>query len=310
MVIVFGSINLDLVTRVPNIPAPGETVVGPSYAVIPGGKGANQALAARRAGAAVAFVGAVGRDPFAEAAVALLRAELVSLAAVATVDAPTGAAFIAVDPRAENAIVVAAGANGRVRAAQLDNVALAKGDVLLLQREVPDSETWAAARLAKRNGAQVVLNLAPAGPVAPDDLRLLDALILNEHEAVILGTALGIAETSPEAIARSVEAQFAVPTIVTLGAQGAVGFSGGTVHRIAAPSVAVVDTTAAGDAFVGAFAAALDHDLTFVEAMANGVAAGSLACMRDGAQPSLPSVAEIQALARSLMPDPTAPPAA
>ena len=190
MIVVFGSINIDLVTRATKIPLPGETVAGPSYEKIPGGKGANQALAARRAGAEVVLVGAVGQDDFAAQALSLLRADGVDLSHVATSDQATGAAFITVDPQGENAIVVAAGANHDTKAQQLADVALDAKTVLLLQREVPDAEGEAAARLAKAKGARVILNLAPAGAISQDYLRLLDVLILNEHEAVSLAASL------------------------------------------------------------------------------------------------------------------------
>lgn len=294
MIVVFGSINIDLVTRVPAIPAPGETVLGRSYALVPGGKGANQALAARRAGAEVALAGAVGHDDFARAALALLEADGVDLARVERVAAPTGAAFIAVDEQGENAIVVASGANAFARAAALDGSTLGAVDTLLLQRETPENETLAAARFARARGARVILNLAPAGALAPQWLDVLDMLIVNEHEAVTVGRALGL-DGDAEAVARALDAR-GVATLATLGAAGAVIWSGGARFAAPAPKVEVVDTTGAGDCFVGAFAAALDRGLPVGEALAQGVAAGALACTREGAQTSLPRRAEIEAL--------------
>ena len=300
MIVVFGSVNLDLVTRVTKIPAPGETVLGPSYDVVPGGKGANQALAARRAGARVMLVAAVGQDAFAATALSLLAADGVDLSAVARLEAPTGAAFIAVDAQAENAIVVASGANAHAKASQLEGVSFGASDILLLQREVPDAEAEAAAHLAKRRGARVLLNLAPAGPIPRSYLDLLDVLILNEHEAVTIGTHLGLPDLAPQAVAAAIDAQFGVATIVTLGAEGAVGFVGGTRHAVGSLPIEVVDTTAAGDAFVGAFAAALERGLSFDAAMVRGAAAGSLACAKLGAQTSLPFAADIEAGAARL----------
>lgn len=166
MIVVFGSVNVDFVTRVSRIPRPGETTLGPDYAVIPGGKGANQALAARRAGADVALVGAVGQDPFADIALALLRTDGVDCSRVAAVASPTGAAFIAVDDHGENAIVVASGANRQVRADQIEGLTLSSADILLLQREVSEHEAIIAAQRARAAGARVVLNAAPAGPIA------------------------------------------------------------------------------------------------------------------------------------------------
>jgi ribokinase len=300
MIVVFGSINVDLVTRVERIPGPGETVLGPSYAVIPGGKGANQALAARRAGARVALVGATGRDSFATEALSLLRAEGVDLTALTETEAPTGAAFIAVDDHGENAIVVAAGANALARAAQLAALPWNAGDILLLQRETPDAEGEAAAIIARRAGAKVILNLAPAGAIAPRYLAAIDMLVMNEHEAAVLAEALGLpAADDPDQVARTIDSRFGCAALVTLGADGALGWQAGRYHRRSALPIEVVDTTAAGDAFVGAFAAARARGETFDGALAQGVVAGSLTCTRVGAQPSLPHQAEIaDALAR------------
>ena len=191
MIVVFGSINLDIVTHVPRIPGPGETVLGPSYARVPGGKGANQALAARRAGADVWLVGATGFDEFADAALSLLRADGVNLTGVVRSSLPTGAAFISVDAEGQNAITVAAGANAAVLGSQLEHVPLASGDILMLQREVPDAEGELAARTARARGARIVLNLAPSGVISDSYLSNLDVLIMNEHEAADLASGLG-----------------------------------------------------------------------------------------------------------------------
>ena len=296
MIVVFGSINIDLVTHVETIARPGETVLGPSYSVIPGGKGANQALAARRAGAQVALAGAVGRDGFAETALALLAADGVDLACVARVDAPTGAAFISVAADGQNAITVAAGANGLACAVQLERRGIGPGDILLLQRETPDAENLAAARFAKARGARVVLNLAPAGPLSLEDLACLDVLVMNEHEAAYLGVHLQLPNPSPEGVAADLHRSHGLATIVTLGGAGAMGWSGGARHAHAAPEVGVVDTTAAGDSFTGAFACALDCGADFANAMRHGLAAGSLACTKAGAQTSIPRAEEIAAM--------------
>ena len=300
MIVVFGSINIDLVTRAARIPGPGETVLGGDYVAIPGGKGANQALAARRAGAKVAMVGAYGVDGFAENALELLRRDGVDLSASHRVEKPTGAAFIVVDDRGENAIVVASGANADARAAQLEAIALAKGDLVLLQRETPIAEVEAAAVSARRRGAKVMLNAAPAGPLSRELIGAIDYLCVNEHEVEIVGASLGISAPSPEAIAAEIERRHEVATIVTLGAAGAVGFYRGERHAAPAPQVAVVDTTGAGDTFVGAFAAALERALSFADAMRRGLAAGSLACAKPGAQTSMPYAPEIEKLAASL----------
>ncbi len=297
MIAVFGSVNIDLVTPVERIAAPGETVLGGSYAAIPGGKGANQALAARRAGAEVAMVGAVGRDGFADDALALLRDAGVDLSGVARVDAPTGAAFIAVDARGANAITVAAGANAEARAARFDGTG-PSGGLLLLQREVPDAEGEAAARMARARGMRTLLNLAPSGRVPDAFLALVDAMVVNEHEAADLAGFLGLTDDHA-GLAAHLRDRFGIgATVVTLGGEGAVGWAEGAEYRAPCPRVEVVDTTAAGDSFVGFFAAALDAGLPFGEAMRRGTAAGSLACTAAGAQPSIPTAAAVDALLR------------
>ncbi|GAU81887.1 ribokinase [Bosea sp. BIWAKO-01] len=292
MITVFGSLNVDLVTPVERLPGAGETVIGPGYALHPGGKGANQALAARRAGAKVVLAGAVGRDAFAEIALSLLAADGVDLTLVERVEAPTGAAFIAVDAAGSNQIVVAAGANAQARADGLRDLPLGQ-----LQREVPETECIAAARLAKQAGGRVILNLAPAGSPAPELLDCLDMLIVNEHEALVLASAWGWAERDPDAFAQRVDAERGIACVVTLGGEGVVGWHGGVRRRLDAPKVKVVDTVAAGDSFVGAFAAALDAGYGFSGALQRGLAAGSLACTVSGAQPSVPRRPEIEALA-------------
>ncbi len=181
MIVVFGSINIDLVTRAERIPGPGETVLGSDYVAIPGGKGANQALAARRAGARVALVGAYGQDGFAEPALALLKADGVELSHSRAAPKPTGAAFIVVDPPGENAIVVASGAKASAEASQLQAFPFGPGDRLLLQREVPIPEVEAAAAFARARGARAMLNAAPAGALSPKLAEALDFLCVNEH---------------------------------------------------------------------------------------------------------------------------------
>jgi ribokinase len=300
MIVVFGSINIDLVTPVERLPGPGETVLGPGYTLHPGGKGANQALAARRAGADVVLVGATGRDRFSDAALALLTADGVDLDHVALVDEPTGAAFIATDRTGANQIIVAAGANAALRADVLRRLELAAEDILLLQREVPEEACLEAARMMKRAGGRVILNLAPAEAPSPALLEQLDILIVNEHEAMVLAQALGWPEQDPEAIARRLDGERRIATVATLGAAGVVAWIGGTRHRRKAPQITVVDTVAAGDSFTGAFAAALADGKPMDAALLDGLCAGSLACTRRGAQPSIPIAAEIAALAATL----------
>jgi len=295
MITVFGSLNADLVCPVAELPAPGETVTGPAYSVVPGGKGANQALAAARAGAAVRMVGAVGRDAFRDAALSGLKGGGVDISAVKASDRQTACAFIAVGARGENLIIVASGANLDARAEQLSGLDMTRDDLLLLQMEVSPEENWRAVEIAKAAGAGVVLNLAPAGAVPPEVLRHLDFLIVNETEARQLAVQLGLAENDPEAIGAALAADFVDHCIVTLGAEGVAAFGTSGSYRLPALAVEVVDTTAAGDAFVGGFAAALHQGETREAALTPGVVTGGLACRRLGAQTSLPSRAEIAA---------------
>ena len=274
MIIVFGSINLDLVTRVARFPAPGETVGDASFATYPGGKGANQALAAARAGRSVRMYGAVGRDAFAAPALSLLSAGGVDLAGVARVASPTGCATILVDTHGENCIAVASGANALADSSAVPDSVLTPGAIVILQHEVPARANAALIVRARRLGARVVLNAAPARPLSIKLLRQVDVLVVNEAEAS--AAAPPVADAPELAVA------------ITLGAQGAMLRYGGTTLSAPAPKVEVVDTTGAGDAFVGALAAALDNGASPAEALRFGVAAGTLACTMAGAQPALP----------------------
>lgn len=284
MVVVFGSVNLDLVARVPRLPRPGETIAGTDFAMVPGGKGANQALAARRAGAAVAMFGAVGGDAFAAAALGNLVAAGVDVAGVATVPASTGVALINVDARGENAITVVAGANAHARAALVPAASIGAGTTLLMQLEVPVPEVAALAARARAAGARVVLNAAPAEPL-PDELwRVVDVLLVNEREALEYANAWQL-PAAPASFIGAMDARFGVAVVLTLGARGAITRAEGALREVAPPPVTVVDTTGAGDAFAGALAAALDRGMALPEAMDAAVRAGALACTHPGAQP-------------------------
>jgi ribokinase len=298
VVVVFGSINVDLVARVDRFPRPGETVSAQSFSVYAGGKGANQALAAARAGADVRLYGAVGRDGFADIALQLLAASGVDLDGVARRDEPTGCATILVDDRAENSIVVAAGANALADPGSVPDPSLGRGTTLVLQHEVPERANAALAERARRRDARIVLNAAPARPIALELLARLDVLVVNETEAAALAPTLGWPH-EPERFARAGASAFPRLTVaVTLGSRGALACTGTGGVSARPPSVAVVDTTGAGDAFVGALAAMLDSGAELSDALARAVAAGTLACTVSGAQPSLPDRAAVEALLR------------
>jgi ribokinase len=274
-VVVVGSINVDLVVTLDRLPAAGETVIGGRFARHGGGKGANQAVAAARAGATVRFVGAVGEDQFGADAVDELAREGIDVGAVARLaDAATGVALIAVDRDGRNQIAVASGANGRVgpRMVEPGVGELRSGDVCLLGFEVPDAAVVAGARAAAAAGARIVLNPAPAHAL-PDELRGLGVIATpNADEADVLGGA--------EAIA----AHTGGPVIVTHGAQGAVLHDRGAQIRLPAPSVDVVDTTGAGDAFNGVLAAGLAAGLDLRAAAERAVEAASASVRAAGAR--------------------------
>ncbi|HEY2540476.1 MAG TPA: ribokinase [Stellaceae bacterium] len=284
MILVFGSINVDVIVPVPHLPRPGETVLGGAYSLLPGGKGANQALAACRAGADVAIAGAVGDDPFAPVALDPLRRAGIDTRLVRTVDMPTGCATIMVGEGGENIIAVASGANAEVRCDQVPDAVLGPGLALVAQMEVPPAETAAMIRRVRAAGGSVVLNLAPALSLASGLLGEIDLVIVNEREATALG-----ADPVPLA------ARLRQGLVVTRGAAGAVAYfrNGSTIPVPALPVVAI-DTTGAGDTFVGVLAAALDQRMPLDAGLRRASAAAGLACLASGAQSAMPDLAAIE----------------
>ncbi len=300
MITVFGSINVDMVMRVDALPRPGETVLCPDYILLPGGKGANQALAAARAGAPVAMIGCVGHDAFADTAMSLLRREAIDLSAVRQSPKPTCCAAVWVDKAGENAIVVASGANMDTRASQLAAQALGRDDWLMLQMEVPPDENWRAASLARAAGARVMLSAAPAGPIPERVLRGIDVLLVNRIEGRMVADAIGLDYGKPADIVSGLTKRFGFSCIMTLGAEGAICFGpGGGFHAPALP-VTPVDTTGAGDAFAGILCASLDRGLGMEEAVRRASAGAALSCLTAGAQPDLPYAKDIDAALRGL----------
>lgn len=288
-VTVVGSANMDLVVTAATLPAPGETVLGDGFATIPGGKGANQAVAAARAGARCAFVGAVGDDPFGVQLRDSLAAAGVDTDRLRTLDGPSGVALIAVDAAAENLIVVAPGANGRlVGLDEADRAVIAAADVLLCQLEVPLATVAAAAGAARAGGTTVVLNAAPARAVDPELLSTVDVLVVNEGEAATIAGRPGPPEALLDLVPR---------VVMTLGAAGAAyADRDGRRLTVPAPTVDAVDTTAAGDAFTGALAVALAEGRPVADALRWACAAGAACARTHGASTALPTRAEIQAL--------------
>lgn len=284
-VVVMGSINMDLVVRVPHLPRQGETVIGDRLLTVPGGKGANQAVAAARLGATVRMFGRVGGDAFGEQLLAGLREDQVDAGGVA-VDAaePSGAALIMVEDGGENLITVAPGANGHVGDAEVDRLraSLSPGDVVVLQLEVPVQAVMAAIDTAREAGARVVLNAAPSSALAGHQPPSVDVLVANAREAADLGRA---------GLVRAAGA-----LVVTQGARGSLLYERGLETRVEPFSVEAVDSTAAGDAFVGALAFALTRGSRLLDAVRLGNAAGAAAATRLGARPSLPTAQDLERL--------------
>ncbi|BCF88316.1 ribokinase [Paraburkholderia largidicola] len=297
-VTVVGSLNMDLVARAPRLPQPGETLAGHAFAQVAGGKGGNQAVAAARLGAQVSMLGCVGADPNGAQLRAGLEAEGIDCTALETsTTEPTGVALIIVDDGSQNAIVIIAGSNGEVTPATLarHEAALAAAQVVICQLETPPAAVHAALAAARRLGKTVILNPAPAtGPLPADWLPLIDYLIPNELEAATL---TGLPVTSPaeaNAAADALRRAGARNAIVTLGAQGLVAALGEAApQHFDAPRVKAVDTTAAGDTFIGGFAAQLACGADVADAIRFAQRAASLSVTRAGAQPSIPTRAEV-----------------
>jgi ribokinase len=301
MILVFGSLNADLVFQVPALPRRGETVLCPGYALAAGGKGANQAAAAARAGAAVRMVGHLGGDSFGDVLRQGLAQAGVDCAGVAIAASATGVAVIGVEPGGENQIMVGSGANLATRAEQVSDAELRPGVTLLCQNEVAPAATFALLERAARRGARTILNLAPAAPLAAAVLDALDVLAVNQIEAA-MATGSRSDPNEPQALARALATRHALTCVVTLGGAGAIACTPADGWRIGALAVEPVDTTGAGDAFVGVLAAALDRGLALPDALRRASVAAGLACTRLGAQTSQPSAAEIEARLPDLAP--------
>lgn len=297
MITVFGSINMDLIATTARLPQPSETVPGHSFSTAAGGKGANQALAARRAGSMVRMAGAVGGDAFAAESLVFLTQSGVNLDLVKVADVPTGTAHIIVAEDGENVIVVVAGANGEVTAtdAKAAVAQMSAGDVLALQLEVPAEAVEAALDAAKARRVTSVLNLAP---FTPDARRLgakADILVANEIEFEQFSGKTNLSDAEREAELRSLHERTGQTIVVTLGADGVIAIRKDKLYRAPGLKIEPVDTVGAGDSFCGYLVASLDAGLSFADCLRRAAIAGSLACLRRGAQPSIPGAAEVDA---------------
>ena len=304
--LVVGAVNVDLVVAAGRRPGPGQTVTGADLARYPGGKGGNQATAAARLGARVAFIGAIGADDMGSEARAALAVEGIDLAGLALTDRPTGVALIVVDPRGENLIAVASGANAEVRRPQVESALarLAPGprDVMLVSREIPADGVIAALEIGRDAGSTTILNPAPADGLDAATLAMVDILTPNETELALLAGG-GPAGDDPESAARGLltgrafrgRGRGGPAVVVTLGAAGALVVRvDGRAVAVHAPAVTPLDTTGAGDAFNGALAAGLADGFDLPEAVRRAVTSASLSTTRPGARAGMPTRAELE----------------
>jgi ribokinase len=295
MITVLGSINMDLIASVSRLPNPGETVTGDHFVTAPGGKGANQALSARRAGASVTMAGACGEDEFAVPALTYLRFDGVNLDRVKAASAATGVALIFVGADGENVIAIVAGANGTVSPEDAKSAVanMKRGDTLMLQMEIPAPAIEAALHAAREKGVTSVVNIAPITADAARLAKLADIVIANETEFELFCGKAGLDTQTREAEMMRLNQESKQTIIVTLGADGVVAVRNGALHKASGLEIEPVDTVGAGDTFCGYFAAGLDEGLKFDLALKRAAVAGSLSCLKKGAQPSIPMRIEV-----------------
>jgi ribokinase len=300
---VLGSVNMDLVIRAPRLPAPGETISGSDFHIIPGGKGANQAVAAARQGAHVYFIGAVGDDVFGTRLRAGMLADDIDLSYLSKLkEMATGVAMIVLDANGQNAIVLSAGANGQLSPseAQAAEPVIARADMLLCQLEVPLPAVGRAIDIAYAHGVPVMLNPAPARTFDPAWFARITYLTPNETEASLLTGVQVVDVASARQAAQRLLALGARHVLVTLGAQGVVLADQHGITHEPAIAVQVVDTTGAGDTFVGCFCVAIAQGKSLRQAVNDGQYAAALKVTRLGAQSAIPHRAEVQAFAQRM----------
>ena len=297
MITVLGSINMDLIAMVERLPTAGETVAGTDFSTAAGGKGANQALAAQRAGSDVRMCGAVGNDEFSNSALAFLSLAGADLSGVDHVDGPTGTALIMVDVDGENIISVVPGANGSVSDHQAQETVrqMERGDHLLLQLEIPSAAISAALDAARSAGVVSMLNIAPLTAEAASLAARADIVIANETEFELLARRTLTDNADRERELLSLHGKTGQTLIVTLGADGVMAARDGSLVQARGLTIEPKDTVGAGDTFCGYLASGLDAGMAFDDALKRAAVAGSLACLKTGAQPAIPEASEVQA---------------
>lgn len=296
MIVVFGSVNIAIEMRVPRLPRPGETVLSGDYLMAPSGNGANQALAAARSGDDVRLFGMVGSDNFGTFALDLLREQGVDVSGVQAAEGQnTGCATIWVDDSGENSNVIGAGANLLAKSNQVPDSALRPDTVLVLQMAVNTTENWKLIKRAKARGARIILNVTPAGMVPDDILKTVDILVVNEVEGQTVAAEVGLDVDPASRLPRALCGRYGLTCILTLGGAGLLCFGPDGGWSVPALPISPVDTTAAGDAFVGNLAAALDRGIVIGEALRWAAVGAGLSCTREGTQASLPHYEEVKA---------------
>lgn len=294
MMAVFGSLNMDLMMSMDHFPVPGETKTISKILYNPGGKGANQAVAAARAGLSVNFWGSVGKDPFGEQLLeALSQEQSFQISGIKKTSLPTGTACVWVNGNGDNCILVSPGANGSSRAHDVPDECLTSQTVLLLQMEVSASENWNLIKRAAMKGTRVLLNLAPVGIVPPEILPLLHGIVVNEGEAHQLAEQLGFSGQPLESFGQKLAKNYGPWVSITRGAKEAFLCTHEGFWTASPLAIRPCDTTAAGDTFVGFLGASLAIDLSLPEALHRSLIAGSLACLKKGAIASIPYLSEV-----------------
>ena len=296
MICVLGSINMDLIANTDRLPGPGETGSGNHFATAPGGKGANQALAAKRAGSDVKMAGAVGSDNFAEMALALLKSSNANLDNVKLTDAATGTALILVGGDGENMIAVVAGANGAVNSDDAHSIInqMHAGDCLLLQMEIDAAAVKTALEAAREKGVRSIFNIAPMTDEAVQLAPLADIVVANETEFDLLIGKGTLSHEDRDAEMKAFADAHNRSVVITLGGDGVIAYHQGARYSANGLEITPVDTVGAGDTFCGYLTQGLDADLEFEAALTQAAVAGSLACLKPGAQPAIPTISDVR----------------